>query len=173
MCVSIILSGAVCIYCISQPITLANFWIRWLYLYVWMHERARVYVCTGNNFLLRSVLLSTTSHLISCQIGFGGSLRCGKATGGLRITMKLHPNAMLKPHGTALFPLYAVIVGPESVVYIATHYELDGPRIEPARGRFSATCRPALEPTHFLYNGSWISFPRVERPGHGGKHIHL
>ena len=37
---------------------------------------------------------------------------------------------MLKLSGTALFPLYAVIVGRDSVVYIATRYGLDGPRIE-------------------------------------------
>ena len=53
---------------------------------------ACMYVCTGNHSLLRSVMLSTGSHLISCLIDFGGSLRCGKTTGGLRITMKLHLN---------------------------------------------------------------------------------
>ena len=63
-----------------------------IYVCIYIYMYACMYVCTGNHSLLRSVMLSTGSHLISCLIDFGGSLRCGKTTGGLRITMKLHLN---------------------------------------------------------------------------------
>jgi len=63
-------------------------------------------------------------------------------------------------------------VGRESLVGIATRYELDGPRIEFRWGGEIFRTRPDRPwgPPSLLYNAYWVSFPGVKRPGHGVDH---
>ena len=64
-----------------------------------------------------------------------------------------------------------VVMGRDSVVGIATRYELDGPRIESRRGRdFQHPSRPALGPAQPPVQ--WVpgSFPGVKWPGRGVDH---
>jgi hypothetical protein len=59
-------------------------------------------------------------------------------------------------------------VGRDSVVGIATRYELIDPGIESRRGaRFSAPVKTRLG---LLYSGYRVSFPEVKRPGRGIYH---
>jgi hypothetical protein len=60
-------------------------------------------------------------------------------------------------------------VDQDSVIVIATHYELSGPGIicRGGGGDFSHPSIPALWPTRLQYNGYRVSFPRVKRPGRG------
>ena len=63
-------------------------------------------------------------------------------------------------------------MGQDSSVGTATRYGLDGPGIESRWGaRFSAPVRsgPGVLPS-LLYNGYWVSFPKVKRPRRGVNH---
>ena len=62
-------------------------------------------------------------------------------------------------------------MGWDSVVGIATCYELDGPGIESRWGQIfrTRTDRP-WDPPGLLYNGYRVFFPGVKRPGRGVNH---
>jgi len=62
-------------------------------------------------------------------------------------------------------------VGEDSVVGIVTHYGLNGPGIESQRVEiFRTSADWPWDPPNLLYNGYWVSFPGVERLGHGAEH---
>ena len=60
-------------------------------------------------------------------------------------------------------------VGRDSSVGVATRYGLDGPVIESRWGGEIFRTRPYRPwgPPSLLYNGYWISFSGVKRPGRG------
>ena len=59
--------------------------------------------------------------------------------------------------------------GRGSSVGIATHYRMDGPGIESRWGGEIFCIHPDRPwgPTSFVYDGYWVSFPEVKRPGRG------
>jgi hypothetical protein len=60
-------------------------------------------------------------------------------------------------------PVHLPDTGLDSVVSTATRYGLDGPGIEP---RWTSDFpHPPWGPPSLVYNGYWVSFPRIQRPG--------
>jgi hypothetical protein len=66
---------------------------------------------------------------------------------------------------------FSITVGRDSSVGIATRYGLEGQGIESRWGEVFRT-RPDRPwgPPSLLYNGYWVSFPGVKRPGRGVDH---
>jgi hypothetical protein len=71
--------------------------------------------------------------------------------------------------------IYRKCEGPDISVGTATRYGLDSPGIESWWGaRFSAPVQSGTGALpSLLYNGYWVSFLRVKRPGSGVNHPYL